>query len=448
MTSVIRTGSITIATINGQRFASGLQWKMFDGPKSRQKQESIKLGRQLHSDMVAVRHHGTITQGGFAPKGLKGLKGNYSLAITLASLLGVAWVGAFELEDETYAVIAVLADGSIMPGMDLVLSKDDAIKKVRTQYSTLRNSKAFVDSDGRLYAPDDFGLGGLEQDLGKLLRPKALKRDFKLRPISIGMARSSLLRMAAVAALVIGCASWYVWENHQKKAAAAAAFAAEVLHAKQLQEAAKAREAALATEEVQQLVRPWLTSPAGIDVVAACANAERKLPLAIAGWTFEKYNCSPSAISATYRRDASLGATVADFAGAANAQFGQPPTIEQSGESATINLVLDVAMNPPEQLRETNPILVELTSRLQGLPRAAQVSFQFEEVALDLSEAGSGKPKPDWRTSSFSVTTSLPPSELIAGLDATGLYVTNLDARLSTNPAQLVWTLKGEIYGR
>lgn len=447
MSGPMSNSNIKTFTVHGVKFASGLVWRKLERARN-YKKEAFEYGRKHNFDMVAIRRRGNVSQAGYAPKGLNHLKGSYSLAAFLAHHLGNGWLGAFEITEDTFAVVCVLPDGSIMPGLDNVFGREEAQNKLRETFALLGDDVQFAKAK-KVYGPDSFE-AEKEIRLEDLVKPKGMKADHRLRPINFGFGLKGALGVAAVLLVIAGGGGAYAYMKHREEVQLALAAAAEL--AKQEELAIKAKAAAeeerVRKANAQQLTKPWLTAPTGIEVVRGCASAEQLVPLSLGGWIFTQSTCSGAGLVATYRRSTVAPTTVAQFAEAVNARMGSAATIIDAGEAGTVNFPVEAPVNVPAQLNEANALLVALTARMQALGSAGGVDFSYTEK-LFTPDPNSDAPtaSPDWRTSQYTITTKLPPRTLLADLDTTGLYVTSIETRLAEQ-AELTWTITGEIYGK
>lgn len=147
--SVASTAPVTITTVNGKQFVSGLFWQPLTRPRAYMK-EAREIGKREGMDIVAIRHS-TIMQAGFVGKNQGVLKGMYSIAATLAGKLGSSWLGVFELDDGRYVFVAV-NDGAIVPGCDMVGDRDEVREKLAYIYGLFSWEKVYV--------PANFEYGG------------------------------------------------------------------------------------------------------------------------------------------------------------------------------------------------------------------------------------------------------------------------------------------------
>ncbi|MEJ7745698.1 MAG: type 4b pilus protein PilO2, partial [Luteimonas sp.] len=220
---------LQIVEINGRPFVCGLYWKPLRSVRSYMA-EAKEIGRKEKWEMVTIRKGRTVIQAGFAPKGKRRLKGMYSLAAALAGQLGENWIGVFPIGPDRYALVAVYK-GAVAPGFDLISSRDEVEPKLREVYSLLSNDPQadFVKS-GRVIAPPEFSFGAESLLLADLLIPKALKNEYKLRPLTLGLTPKEFVVIAVGLILLAGAglgAKWWFDEKRAEEERVAARAAAQ-----------------------------------------------------------------------------------------------------------------------------------------------------------------------------------------------------------------------------
>ncbi|WP_254914441.1 type 4b pilus protein PilO2 [Pseudomonas aeruginosa] len=139
---------VTVTTVNGQSFVSGLFWQPLSKPRAYM-QEAREIGKREKMDIVAIRH-GSIIQAGFVSKNAGVTKGMYSLAAALAGALGESWLGVFALGAERYALVGV-KDGAILPGCDIVGDQVEIQEKLQIFQAF------FTDENDKFFSPPEFG---------------------------------------------------------------------------------------------------------------------------------------------------------------------------------------------------------------------------------------------------------------------------------------------------
>jgi hypothetical protein len=429
---------LTVVTVNGKQFVSGLKWKTLENYRTYMN-EARDYGKKEGMDMVAIRR-GTVMQAGFAPKSQQRLRGMYSLAAALAGPLGDNWIGVFALPGDQFAFIAV-NEGSVMVASDIVGDRNHIEAEFNEAFGVLQNENNDQWS-GQVIAPPDWQFAQSHSTLEDLLDPKALRSENRLRPLTFGLTRREILITAAALAVLSGIGIGFLkWQslNQQRKNAAAAAVVLE------LQKAQEAQALAEAAEARKKLVRPWEQFPAAATLAAACDAVWRDTPLSLGGWIFTGGQCGPGKAVATFKRSDS-GTTVKQFADAVRAAFAQQPAIYEAGTTGTVLASFALSPGGAEELPATAAQMETFTAQLQAL--GAGTTFTLEEVPWKAPEDQPDAIAPDWVTHSFTVTTPVSPSSLLADLDGNGLRVMEIAVSLNPEDAQLNWAITGEIYGR
>ncbi len=425
---------ISVVSVNGASFVTGLYWMPLKSVRNPMA-EAKKIGKDQGMEMVAIRQGRTVLQAGFAPKSKRPLKGMYSLAASLAGVLGDNWIGVFQLGPDSYALIAV-HDGAVLPGRDTIGTRDQVEHLFRQTYSLVASdANGQFNKHGKTIAPADFEAGAEHVTLDDLLPPAALKKSYRLRPLTLGLTPNEIaLGVVAIAALAgLAYGGWWWMEKREEDQRQA-----DLLAAQQAQNAATAEAAA-------SLPRPWVTTPQVETVLKACSAFWNDTPLALGGWRFEAGKCAPGQAMASYRRND--GTPVSAFASAAQEHSGSAPNIYDQGNAGSIGAVIDVQPAPqPEELPAARDQLEQFTSYFQRL--GPNATFSITEKPFVPNPETPDAPVPDWITNGFQITSPLPPHLLLEQLDARGLRVFEVSVSLDSSTANLTWTVTGEMYGR
>lgn len=454
MAGLSRSGGVKTYTINGVRLVSGLEWRSLNRGRAYEK-EAVEHGSRKGFAFYALRRAGDVRQAGYAAAGDTSntrVNGSYALASVLASHLGNGWIGAFEIEENAFAVLGVLANGAVIANLEGVFNREDAIDQLRTSYALFAPDLGEGDKK-RIFAPQDFGLSDTSVRLDQVISPKLMRKEHRLRAIKRGLGLRSALAivglLVAIAAIGIGVGLKQDRERTQRLLAQAAELARqEEMAAKARQAAEEARQASEAAAAPQ---RPWLSQPLAMDLLLGCAAVAERIPLSVGGWGLSDTTCNGAGAVATYRRSQELPATVNDFAEASNGRLGITPTIEQAGEAGTIPFAIEpLKVATDIQLPKREPTLMRVTAllqRLSGVPDAG-ITYSFAEKMYD----GGGKEgkevvTPDWSTSQYTIASNLPPEVVFSGFDMSGIYVTEVKTTLGDD-SQLKWTITGEIYAQ
>ncbi|WP_320412417.1 IS630 transposase-related protein [Candidatus Regiella insecticola] len=114
---------IRLVTYNNKVFVVGLEWRAIKGGLHYMK-EVKAIGKRENLDVVAIRQNDSI-QAGFAPKFSVPLKGKYSLAVSLVSLIPGKWLAVIPLDKDdlnTDYIVMASTGGLVMPWTDKIVS--------------------------------------------------------------------------------------------------------------------------------------------------------------------------------------------------------------------------------------------------------------------------------------------------------------------------------------
>lgn len=424
--------SLTVIEINGRSFVAGLTWMTLTR-YAKYMSEAREIGKQRGMDMVAIRRSSKI-QAGFAPKSRVKLRGMYSLAAALCGSLGEDWIGAFELEDGRYALIAVNG-GSVMAGRDRVASLDEVRDEFGDVYQLVSNETA-TGWRGRIVAPPEVYDSAEHLSLAELLPKKVVRPEHRLRQLTLGLTKGELIAIGGgIATLAVGTLAFQSWRTGVAEREAEEL--AELNLAEQLQRAKAATSA---------VVIPWEITPPARTFVATCKAAVGDLPLSVGGWVLREALCDLNRAVATYARPQS-GSTVAVFVDVATTTFGQAPAVIADGAGASIFQSLSFAANGPDELLPMGAVLAAATSHLQKLEGIAEGIIQAPPVP-DVLPGSEPPPAPEWEHRQLTVTTGMSPDQFIDGLPPNGLRITELHVVLDADAGALTWNITGDIYGR
>lgn len=429
---------LTVVTVNGKNFVSGLKWKTLEHFRTYMA-EARQYGKENQMEMVAIRR-GQVLQAGFAPKSEHRLRGMYSLAAALAGQLGDNWIGIFALPNERYVFIAV-HQGSVMIGRDLVTDRATAEAEFDETFNLLQSEGSWSET-GKIVAPADWEFATENTTLEELLQPKLLKNEHRLRPLTMGLTRRELV-LSAVAVAVIGAAGlgYMKWQSIQDARKTQRQTAAMI----QLQQAQEEQAAKLAAEARKNIVRPWEQQPGVETMLDACAAFWSDTPLSVGGWVFTGGQCTAQNAKAVYRRP-DAGTTVTQFADTVRERFKQQPGIFEAGESGSVEASIRLSPQVSDTLRLTAMALEGFTAHMQAAP--GETTFTIEERPWQPPADTPDAIAPDWITQSFTIKTDISPAAVVAGLDTQGVRVSDVSVVLNPDAVALEWTITGEIYGR
>ncbi|KAG0189381.1 hypothetical protein DFQ28_003507 [Apophysomyces sp. BC1034] len=433
---------VTITTINGKQFASGLFWQPLTRPRAYMK-EAREIGKREGMDIVAIRHS-TIMQAGFVAKNQGVLKGMYSMAASLAGKLGSSWLGVFELDDGRYVFVAV-NDCAIVPGCDMLGDRDEVREKLSYVYGLFTWDKVYV--------PADFDYGGEAVDIKTLLLPGNLKNEYRLKQLRFGLTRKELTAGGAVLiAVTVAMFGYSQWKTEQERRIREERIRADQIRQQQLAELnAKAKR----EQGVKALEHPWAKLPSAEEFVKGCGDAINAVPLTLSGWIVKTVACNGNTADATYERGEN--ATVNNFLTAARARFeADPDVVDGGGDKSTVRASdLKLSYGGDDPLLPMAATLANFMSHFQAIgikptveqPKADEAKKPQALPGQEVVQAAVEQVK-DWKTVVFSFDTEYAPETLITGMDGTGIRFTELRVELAKDAATLKWHVAGEIYAK
>lgn len=431
--------------INGHGFVSNLFWQPLNNARSYMA-EAKSFGKQNGWDIVAIRR-GTRIQAGFVDSGSRNLKGMFSLAASLASVLGDSWLGAFRLSDGRYAVVAV-HEMLICPGVDRLCATAEQAKQMLTN---AHNTYSF-DAES-IFAPPELEFASQDRDIYQLLSAKSVRKENRLKQLTFGMSSRQLViaSVGVLAALGVigGYVAWHQHEQEEQERQAAIQRSAAKKHLDDLNATARRKlvEAALA--------HPWAVQANAMDFIVACSKVTNALPLSVKGWTFESAECGSSGAVARFSRN---GGTVEAMRVAAPELFGAP-AVFSGGDEATVTLGFVVPAGGDDVIASPDDDMSTFMTHFQQI--AVTPTLEERPVKIDPPKVPDGQPPLDppiatWRKFHFSFDGPLQPvSHFVAGKATTttlagipGLRIEGITTKLNGDDATLTWHVEGNIYAK
>ena len=435
------TDDIRIVRINGKDFVSGLMWHPLQKPRAYMR-EAREIGKREGMDIVSIRPGNIMIQAGFVKKGDGVTRGMYSLASALAGQIKhESWIGAFLLPTGQYALIAV-NDGLILPGCDVIGSKQEIHNLLRE-----KDSQQKIIKFDQVYHPADFDYRGEFLDIEDVLVPAAMRKAYTLKALTFGLTKREVVQLscafAALLCLVIGYQQWGAYQVRE------AAKKAHQLEQVRLQKLAELNARTGADQSLTALDHPWASMAGVEDFLNGCQGAIDALPLALGGWTLESALCNPRTIESVYGRTGKT--TFNDLIAATQGLFPSRPVLMQGAERAGLGDEIKLGAGGDDELMPFEALQAAFTSHLQALDVQAAI-VEVAVAAIVVPAPLPGQPQavrslaPDWKKFSFSLTSLHTPKSLFAGLDFLGVRLTEIS--VVRTGAQLSWSLKGEMYAR
>lgn len=435
---------VRIVTINKKKFVIGLKWQGLDNPRHYMKQARA-IGKEKGLDVVAIRH-GIGIQAGFAPRRSSGLKGLYSIAVSLVSLINGDWIGAFALpskldsDEKEYVVVAKMDGGKIIPWTDKVLTK----KEVEELIPDLKSMMLTNDSSVQVYGDPDISFVTDELTLEAVLKPALLKKQFKIRPLTLGLTKKELFLFAFIITATISIAVGLKLYMDHRQAVSDEEERQNALRKIQLDKQAKYETA------LKNMIHPWVNQPGAKELISYC-DARLKLgDLSLSGWMVSSFECTKDSVSMTYKRLDDTGATVENFKKNVLEKFGADVVISfdvKDFNTAVFSLKNSIASQGDDPIF---PIGLQL-SKLISLFQALNINFDIknEEIKPQTDEEKElNLPKQDWVETKFSYTSDLKPKMVFTESEYAGYRISKITYVPSFETGAMKYSVEGSIYGK
>lgn len=436
-------GDIHVLTINQRRFVTGLTWQTIKAQRNPMK-EIRRVGKAKGLDLVAVRTSDSI-QAGFAPKTRLRLRGTYSLTVALASLLEGCCIVVIALGESPsgvaqYTLVGKTERGGIHIWSDKVYSADQLRQTIIDLREELRGSKGNLDVP--VYG--DMGIAEVTDalDLQAILTPKSLSKEFRLKPLTMGMTREQLITAGVALALALCGLAWWQHIESEREAAARVALQREMLRQAELNKEARYK-AALASFR-----HPWTEQPSVGSFIGQCQRMLDKMPLSIEGWMTVTVVCSTSDVSVQSIRRTNSAATTANYVAAVRRLFGVMPVFSFADSSQT-SFTLPQTHKPEgdDPMVPADERLMQFISRFQSLNIDLAVSAVPIKDVKQNSE-GETLPLQDWQEYQFTAETDVPPRDIFTGAAFTGIRLSEITLGINTSDGSIRYKISGSLYGK
>nr|WP_240313945.1 type 4b pilus protein PilO2 [Candidatus Fukatsuia symbiotica] len=263
---------IRLVTYNNKVFVVGLEWRAIKGGLHYMK-EVKAIGKRENLDVVAIRQNDSI-QAGFAPKFTVPLKGKYSLAVSLVSLIPGKWLAVIPLNKDdlnTDYIVMASTGGLVMPWTDKIVSPAVLEQEVVDITSRLAKGEGEfkVFGDKRfLWVTDDLSLTAL-------LTVKNLKKEFKLKPLTWGLTKKERVSWAVfLVFLLIAFSFFNRYQQNKEHKARLLAIEKQKL-ADDINKEARYKAALLS------LKHPWVDKPSIQHFIQRCDQTLQQIPLSL-----------------------------------------------------------------------------------------------------------------------------------------------------------------------
>ncbi|WP_313397392.1 type 4b pilus protein PilO2 [Acinetobacter variabilis] len=442
--SAAKESSVNIITVNNRRFVIGLHWRGLQSPRHYMKQAK-EIGKKEKLDVVAIRQ-GIGIQAGFAAKKSGSLKGMYSLALSLVSLLDGEWIGAFALPENNdgekeYYLLARQQDGKIVPWTDKVYARDQIEKEIT-------EIKAMILSDDNNNAVTVYGDESLDWvnsplTLDDVLLPARLKKTFKLRPLTLGMTKKQLvmLSMVSLAVFLLALVGFTYYQSVKEEEE----LQQLILNQQRLALAKKARyETAL-----KNMVHPWVTQADVSQFIRYCDIRLKLGVLSLGGWPISSVECDKDVVRLTFIKMENSVATVDSFRTAAYERFGKNIQIDFAKDFTVASFTLKNEMNGNGD--DPLPRIGEQVTAMMSLFQGAGVQLILKPVPYDeekMKKEHPDDPLQNWREVSFNYESENPARTIFKNNEILGVRITKISYVPNYDSGSLKYLVEGMIYGK
>ncbi|MGJ0637238.1 type 4b pilus protein PilO2 [Xenorhabdus bovienii] len=431
---------IRIVTYNNKQFVIGLEWRAIRGGRNFMK-EVKEIGKKENLDVVAIRQNESI-QAGFAPKTDIPLRGKYSFAVSLVSLIPGRWIGVFPLnpEDEKsneYILVAT-SEGIVLPWTDKIITEDE----VEQEVINLKSRLSIDNEELKIYGDSKFIWVTDDISLKEILAAKKLKREFKLKPLTWGLTKKQIYALVALFFAIIFTA--YLLNDYMDRQAEKE----RLLVAERQRIADEINKDARYKAGLLSLKRPWVSQPSISSFIGNCDLKLYELPLSLGGRIPTNIECTSDKAEILYIRldGSSVGAL--DFKKSVEKQFSTTPSFNLKQPSVASFFL------PLENKPDGDDPLLEMTDQLDKLVTLLQrnnLEFTLTDVPppeKKLDSDGMELPLPDWNEMIFSYDADIPTRMIFKDIDMSGMRITKISLVVNNHTAEIKYKVQGVIYGK
>lgn len=446
---------IKVINVNGNNFVVGLDWKSLNNARKHMK-EAKDYGKKNGLDVVAIKK-GDYIQAGFAPKQAKSIKGMYSLAVSLVSLIEGTWIGVFPVEEPDaekprYILIASGENGAVIPWTDLIVSESE----VKSLVDGLKNDLYDPDSNSVVDVIGDISFSWVtrEVSLSEVLLPDNLNKRFKLKPLTFGLTKQQFITLGVIiVAVTIGLfgLNYYL----DKKALEEERVRLENI-AKQDEINKQARYLA----RLESLRHPWIDKPSIQDFILTCDDKIKIIQLSIVGWLPVVADCTYTdsiknngsakmKMEILYNKNGESPANVTDFMASVYALYGVIPYFNAKDNTlSAFHLLMDVKSNGddpilPLSIRTTQLVTVLQKNTIQFTVAPPQPVNKDVNVNVEDKDI----PKPDWGEVNFSYESLIPPRLIFKDINLDGVRLNTISYKINNEAGQITYSVEGTVYG-
>lgn len=387
------------------------------------------IGKRENLDVVAIRQNESI-QAGFAPKFTVPLKGKYSLAVSLVSLIPGKWLAVIPLNKDdlnTDYIVMSSTGGLVMPWTDKIVSQAALEQEVADITSRLSKGEGEI----KVFGDKTFLWVTDEISLTDLLAVKNLKREFKLKPLTWGLTKKEKYSWLAFFILLI--IAIYFFNHYLESKENRARLIAEEKQklADDINKEARYKAALLS------LKHPWVDKPSIQYFIQGCDKKIPEIPLSLGGWIPTQVNFFHDKAKVLFAQLEGSSVGTADFKSSVENQFPIMPSFNVKQTGAAVFFL------PINNVPEGDDPLLPMSSQLDKLITLLQrhnVTFTLTEVPppeKKTDEQDIEHPLPNWSEMNFSYDSIIAPRMIFKDVDMSGMRITGISFLINQDSAEI-----------
>ncbi|WP_339050599.1 type 4b pilus protein PilO2 [Candidatus Hamiltonella endosymbiont of Tuberolachnus salignus] len=428
---------IHIVTYNKKSFVVGLEWRAIKGGLHFMK-EVKAIGKREHLDVVAIRQNGSI-QAGFAPKFSVPLKGKYSLAVSLVSLIPGKWLAVLPVESmEDHYIVIASTGGLVMPWTDKIVHSEALEQEVGDMTARLSQGEGEV----KVFGDKRFLWVTDERDWSDVLAVKNLKKEFRLKPLTWGLTQKEKICWASFFIFILSVLYFLneYWDHQEHKARLMAVEKQKL--ADDINRAARYQSALLS------LKPPWVDKPSVQHFIEGCDKKIQDIPLSLGGWIPAQITCFHDKAELLFARLEGSAVGAMDFKWSVEKRYSVTPRFNGKQTGAAVFFL------PIHAIPEGDDPLLPLShqrDKLMTLLQRHNLRFRLTEVPFagkKTDEQGIDFPLPNWREMHFSYESAIPPRMIFKESALPGMRIKKIALLINQDNAAIQYQVQGVMYGK
>ena len=414
---------VHIVELGKLRFVSGLFWQTLTEPRQAAA-EARRVGKSMNFDLCVLKKR-PVPQAGYGAREDGAERGMLSLAAAIEQGVREAgisgnWLGAFRLENDAYAYVAV-RDDAILPESDFAGSDDAVRGRMEQDFG--------IGGWDIVFAPASWGFSSSEERSAAQFLPSSggrirVQKAWALEPLERKAPIVQVTAALGAAALATGGLAYWKHVKDEQARAAAGATRTALSSSRPNSTAAQAGPP------------PWVASPRPREFISGCMRGIGGRLYGSGGWKLSNVNCTASGLHFAWERSRS---TIPSLKRAV-----PDARVDMTGEKAELTRPLP-GMNPAgdERLLADQEAVAALASPFQA--SGIEIHISGSTTPLRLPGAEQKQAAQDWKAMRFSITSKLDPLSLAPFLDVPGARITRISA---TGTSSIDWNVEGDLYAR